>query len=144
MTLDAERLKIIRELRDFFEEYDRGLPEWLREQRAQARRIFLEYEERGFPAGRHGMDFDLLAYRPDIARKHKPRKSLAELDDEMKKIAESAGQRIDERGVPARSFRRTPTPRISHSRKRDKNSSKSSQTEPSWRTLRTPSTNTHG
>ena len=98
MTLDAERLKIIKELKDFFEEYDRELPEWLREQRAQARRIFFEYEERGFPAGRHGMDFDLLAYRPDIARKHKPRKSLVELDDEMKKIAESAGQRIDERG----------------------------------------------
>ena len=98
MTLDAERLKVIKELKDFFEEYDRELPEWLREQRAQARRIFFEYEERGFPAGRHGMDFDLLAYRPDIARKHKPRKSLVELDDEMKKIAESAGQRIDEKG----------------------------------------------
>ena len=42
------------------------------------------------------MDFDLLSYRPDIAPQHAARQGLSELDADMKRQAELAGQRIDE------------------------------------------------
>lgn len=88
--------KIIAELEEEYEKYDTRFPQWLRERRALARKIFREFEGNGFPVGRFGADFDLLAYRPDIASERPPRRSLEELDEDMKRQAELAGQRIDE------------------------------------------------
>lgn len=92
-----KREKIINELEEDYSVYDAKFPHWVRESRLIARKIFRTFEEKGFPAGRFGMDFDLLSYRPNIAPEHPPRRSLFELDDGMKRQAELAGQRMDEK-----------------------------------------------
>jgi len=96
--MDTKKLRILEELRNYYQEYDKRFPEWLRKSRQLARKIHQEYEEQGFPAGRFGMDFDLLSYRPDLAPKHPPRQSLLELDENMRQLAESCGQSIEEVG----------------------------------------------
>jgi len=96
--VDTRKLRVLEELRDSYEEYDKRFPEWLRKSRRLARSIYREFEENGFPAGRFGVDFDLLSYRPDIAPRHPPRRSLLELDQSMRLKAESAGQSIEEKG----------------------------------------------
>lgn len=95
--VDAEKLRKLKELRNFYQEYDKKFPDWLRRNRELARNIHQEFEEKGYPVGRFGMDFDLLAYRPDIAPKHPPRRSLLELDEGMKRLAESCGQSVKEK-----------------------------------------------
>jgi hypothetical protein len=94
--MDKRKQKIIEELKDVYKEYDKRFPRWLQEHRELARRIYIDYEERGYPAGRFGEDFDLLDYRPDIAKEHPKRRSLKELDPDMKRRAETAGQSIEE------------------------------------------------
>lgn len=93
-----ERKGVLKELEESTREYERekGFPDWLVKKRERAREIFREFEEKGFPVGRFGMDFDLLEYRPDIAPRHSARGSLEELDDDMKIVAEKSGQSIDE------------------------------------------------
>lgn len=95
--MDAKKQKILKELKDFYTEYDRKFPEWLRKNRELARYIFFKYEEKGFPVCRFGQDFDLLSYRPDIAPERPQRRSLKELPDDMKKKAETVGQSIEEK-----------------------------------------------
>ncbi|MDI6704336.1 MAG: SufD family Fe-S cluster assembly protein [bacterium] len=94
--MDERKREVIRELGNVYEEYDKKFPAWLKKSRSLAREIYLDYEERGFPACRFGVDFDLLAYRPDIGKEHPPRRSLDELSEDMKRRAESAGQSISE------------------------------------------------
>lgn len=94
--MDVKKLRVLEELKDYYEEYDKRFPEWLKKSRELARNIHQEYEDKGFPAGRFGMDFDLLSYRPDLAPKHPPRQSLLELDENMRQLAESCGQSIEE------------------------------------------------
>jgi hypothetical protein len=96
--MDKKRLDIIKDMGAIYREYDKRFPKWLRENRSLARKIYLEFERRGVPVGRYGQDFDLLQYRPDIAPEHPTRKSLDELDPDMKMRAESAGQSIEEHG----------------------------------------------
>lgn len=100
MMMDQEeRRRVLRELEysnGGYEE-DRKLPEWLRSSRAKARRIFKDFDERGFPVGRFGMDFDLLEYRPGISQKHRERQGLGELDEDTKIEVEKSGQSIEEK-----------------------------------------------
>lgn len=96
MGLDRKKEETIKELEEDYKKYDTRFPNWVRESRSFARKVFREFEENGFPAGRFGMDFDLLSYRPDIAPQHPRRQSLIELDNDMRRQAELAGQRIDE------------------------------------------------
>jgi|GEM_PF-97507 len=94
-----ERKKVLRELEESNREYEeekKGFPEWLKRERERARVIFKEFDEKGFPVGRFGMDFDVLEYRPDIAPKHPARESLKELDEDMIVAAEKSGQSIRE------------------------------------------------
>lgn len=93
-----ERRRVLRELEYSNEGYEEEwkFPEWLRRSREKARRIFKEFAEKGYPAGRFGMDFDLLEYRPDISPERRKRKNLRELDDATKMEVEKTGQSIDE------------------------------------------------
>lgn len=92
------REEVLRELEESTKEYERekDLPKWLVKKREKARGLFKEFDRKGFPVSRFGMDFDLLEYRPDIAPKHPARRSLEELDDDMKMVAEKSGQSIEE------------------------------------------------
>lgn len=93
-----ERRRVLRELEYSNEGYEeeKKLPEWLRRSRAKARKIFKEFDEKGYPVGRHGMDFDLLEYRPDISPERRERKSLGELDDDTRIEMEKSGQSIED------------------------------------------------
>lgn len=88
---------LLRELEEAYRRYDERLPEWVRESRRRARAIFRELEEGGWPVGRFGADFDLLRFRPDIAPERPTRRGFGELPEGMRRQAELAGQRLDER-----------------------------------------------
>lgn len=94
-----ERKKVLEELEESNREYEekKNFPEWLRKKRERSREIFKEFDEKGFPVGRFGMDFDVLDFRPDIAPSHQVRGSLKELDKDMKMAAEKSGQSIEEK-----------------------------------------------
>ncbi len=93
-----ERKAVLSELEYSNEGYEEEwkLPEWLRRSREKARKIFKEFDEKGYPVGRFGMDFDLLEYRPDISLEHRKRKSLRELEDDTKIEVEKTGQSIED------------------------------------------------
>jgi len=94
-----ERKTVLSELEYSNEGYEEEwkLPERLRRSRDRARKIFKEFDEKGYPAGRFGMDFDLLEYRPDISPERGKRKSLRELDKETRITVEKSGQSIEEK-----------------------------------------------
>ncbi|MCW3133947.1 MAG: hypothetical protein N2V78_06435 [Methanophagales archaeon] len=94
-----ERKTVLSELEYSNEGYEEEwkLPEWLRRSRDRTRKIFKEFDEKGYPAGRFGMAFDLLEYRPDISPERGKRKSLRELDKETRITVEKSGQSIEEK-----------------------------------------------
>lgn len=97
MSLTKEKKERLRELRAFFEEYDKDMPEWFKKQRVLARKIHEEYEEKGTPESRYGMDFDLTYFRPDAGSEHPQLKNLPDLDETSKRTIETVGQRPDEK-----------------------------------------------
>jgi len=94
--VNAEKLGVLKELRDFYEGYDRDFPEWYKKRRNLARKIYEEHETQGLPAGKYGRDFDLTYFRPTIAPPHNSLRSLKDLDDVGKQRIQAVGQRPDE------------------------------------------------
>ena len=94
--VSEERLDRIRELNDWYGEFDRRLPEWYREIRLRARRLYEEQERRGQPICKYGKDFDFAEYAPNIPQTKKRLGSLLDLGDVEKRYAESVGVNIDE------------------------------------------------
>jgi Fe-S cluster assembly scaffold protein SufB len=92
-----EKLRKIHELNDWYEEFDRKLPEWYRRVRLKARRIYEEQERQGKPIGRYGMDFDFTEYIPNIPQERKALKSLSDLGAVEREYAESVGINVEER-----------------------------------------------
>ncbi|HID09863.1 MAG TPA: SufD family Fe-S cluster assembly protein, partial [Candidatus Latescibacteria bacterium] len=88
--------RVLRELREFFEEYDKRFPEWYRQRRMLARKLYEEYEMKGLPVGKYGKDFELPHFLPHIAPEHRPLRSLLELDEVTRQRIQSVGQRPDE------------------------------------------------
>ncbi len=81
----------LKELEDWYEEFDRGFPEWYRRLRRRAREIFREKEEKGEPVGRYGKDFDLLHYSPILSTPKEPLETLEALGEEQKEAVRSIG-----------------------------------------------------
>ena len=94
--MDADKLKAIQELNDYYDDYDKDFPEWYRKERERARELYLKFEESNAPVGKYGKDFDLTAYNPYLAPTHKPVKNLALLEEIKKTRLQSVGQRLDE------------------------------------------------
>lgn len=91
-----EKLGKIRELNAWYDEFDKRLPEWYREIRLRARRLYEEQERKGQPIGRYGKDFDFAGYAPNLPQTRKSLGSLLELGAVERKYAESVGMNVDE------------------------------------------------
>jgi len=94
--VDPEKRALLREINQFFEEYDKRFPEWYRRLREKARKIYWEYEEKGLPVGRYGLDFDLTQFYPHLVTPHPPLRSLRDLDEVGRRMMERVGNRPDE------------------------------------------------
>ena len=99
----------IRELNQWYEEFDRPLPGWYREIRLRARKAYEEQEKRGQPIGRYGKDFDFTEYVPNLAQTKKRLKSLLDLGDVEREYAESVGVSVAEEGRAGSHFQQDTT-----------------------------------
>lgn len=91
-----EKIKKIRELNYWYDEFDEQFPEWYRKIRLQARRIYEEYERKGYPIGRYGKDFEFTQYVPNIPPTLRRLDSLLDLDEINKQYIQTVGVNPDE------------------------------------------------
>ena len=89
--------KSLKELESWYEEFDKGLPEWYKRLRKRAREIFREKEERGEPVGKYGADFDILQYFPNLSSPKERLETLEALDKEQREAVESIGVDVKEK-----------------------------------------------
>jgi hypothetical protein len=91
-----EKMKIVRELNHWYDEFDKQFPEWYRKIRLHARKIYEEYERKGYPIGKYGKDFDFTKYIPNIPPTHRKLESLLDLNDVSKQYIQTVGMNPDE------------------------------------------------
>jgi Fe-S cluster assembly scaffold protein SufB len=87
----------LEELEDWYEEFDKGFPEWYRRLRKKAREIFKEKEKSGEPVGKYGVDFNLLDYLPNLSSPKERLENLQALDREHREAIESVGVDVKEK-----------------------------------------------
>jgi len=90
------KLARIRELNDWYDEFDKRFPAWYRKIRLRARKIYEELEREGAPICRYGKDFDFTEYVPNLPPEREAISSLRELDEVEQRYVETIGMDVEE------------------------------------------------
>ncbi len=108
--ISESKKKFLKDLNEWYDEYDKKFPEWYRKRRLKARKVYEEFEASGAPIGKYGADVDLMEFNPFLAPPRKTIESYEDLSKVGKEMVQTVGQRPDEKERTASHIQHDTTP----------------------------------